>query len=43
VAVADVKVVALGAHILDILGRPVEAIPEGHVVGFRQSTIRAAV
>jgi sugar/nucleoside kinase (ribokinase family) len=29
VAVADVKVVALGAHILDILGRPVEAIPEG--------------
>jgi sugar/nucleoside kinase (ribokinase family) len=25
----DVKVVALGAHILDILGRPVEAIPEG--------------
>ncbi|HEV7847511.1 MAG TPA: PfkB family carbohydrate kinase, partial [Thermoleophilaceae bacterium] len=26
---ADVKVVALGAHILDILGRPVEAIPEG--------------
>src|SRR4051812_47983922 len=25
----EVKVVALGAHILDILGRPVEAIPEG--------------
>jgi sugar/nucleoside kinase (ribokinase family) len=27
--VDDVKVVALGAHILDVLGRPVEAIPEG--------------
>jgi sugar/nucleoside kinase (ribokinase family) len=26
---ADVKVVALGAHILDILGRPVTEIPEG--------------
>src|SRR4051812_35746359 len=25
----EVKVVALGAHILDILGRPVETIPEG--------------
>jgi sugar/nucleoside kinase (ribokinase family) len=29
VAVDDVKVVALGAHILDILGRPVTEIPEG--------------
>jgi sugar/nucleoside kinase (ribokinase family) len=27
--VADVKVVALGAHILDVLGRPVTEIPEG--------------
>jgi sugar/nucleoside kinase (ribokinase family) len=27
--VAEVKVVALGAHILDILGRPVTEIPEG--------------
>jgi sugar/nucleoside kinase (ribokinase family) len=29
VAMDDVKVVALGAHILDILGRPVTEIPEG--------------
>lgn len=33
------KVVSLGLHICDILGRPVDGIPPGQPVGHRQKGI----